>query len=338
MKTRFLPAALLLLHLGAGAQTGTISRLVATGRDAYLNGAMAPVDSTQYFTSGNNICDLELGYQNDSSYLFSYDAGNSGFRLTGRTVHTLCPEGYLTTLDQKAVAPHTPLQNTFTHRYGYLPGGAVMDTLLSWNDTTNKWDYLQLCADTFRDAKHLRVHYYGTWDGSGWAQSAKTEHRYTSSGDPDSIIDLNKDPGTGAWLPAFLMKYRYDALNRLVGETYYTWKNAGAAWLPLMQTTTTYNAVGDTALLQSFQWDTSSSSWTMIMRHIVSYNTAHKPVCDIQQFFVGGTNGFLNWSRTQYTYNRYGQATSMSTERWNIQRSAFEYGPQSGRERYHYEE
>lgn len=336
MKTRLL-LPLLLLQFVVHAQTSKVSRLISIGRDAYSNGAMGPLDSTQYFTSGNNICDLELGYQNDSSYLLSYYP-NSGYKLTMRTVNTLCPQGYLGALQQNTSTGKDTLQNTYLHTYAYLPGGAVMDTLMQWNKTNNKWDYAQLCADTFFDPKHIRVHYYSNWDTGGWLFNARTQHTYTAAGNPDTLLDTYWDATIQQWAPNSMMKYSYDAANRLVNETYWLWQASTNSWIPSYQITTTYNLAGDSSVQQWYSWDKNSNSWTMNTRHIFAYNSKGQPLSDIEQYWLANTQSFMNWSRTRYTYNSYGQASSVSSERWNILDSAFEFGFQSMYTRYHYEE
>lgn len=338
MKSRLIIALLLLLQFNAQGQTSTVSRLVSVGRDAFTNGAMMPLDSTQYFTSGNNICDLELGYQNDSSYVFTWYPNNGGYKLTMRTVNVLSPDGYQSSLQQNGYVNSNGLENAYVHNYTYLPNGGVMDTLLQWNSNAHRWDYMQLCADTFYDHKHIRVHNYATWYNGAWSLNSRTQHTYTAAGDPDTLLDLGWDAVAAQWTPSYLMKYSYDSANRLVSQTFQSWQVSTGTWLPISLTTTTYNAAGDTAIQQMFQWDNASNSWVKNARHILVYNNSGKLTADIQQFWLSNTQSFMNWSRTLYTYNSYGQAATMSSERWNILDSAFEFGLQSMRTRYHYEE
>lgn len=332
----FLSLFLLLCGMAPAFAQQTRLRLVSAATDRYLNGTMMPADSTRYFSSGNNVCDLQAGLHDDSELVFRYDAAQGAYTLAARNVHVMTAQGFESSLRQDDSSG--TLENRSLHRYAYLPGNAVMDTLLVWNRADSTWDLSQLCADTLIDEQHIKVHVFAEWNGRAWVAAGQTQHSYTASGKPDTVLDQSWDAAVGDWTPSVLMKYTYDALGRATGDTVLAWDVALGHWHYQFCEGIAFNAAGDTGVALNYGWDSTLGSWTLLQRQMMQLDGAGNVLWREEAFYIAGSSMWMNGSQTRNEYNSYGQLTASTVERWNVLRQAWEFMPQSTWSRYHYEE
>ncbi|WP_276133414.1 T9SS type A sorting domain-containing protein [Polluticoccus soli] len=241
-------------------------------------------DETIQFDSATYFVDFGSGFQLDHILKSTYDNANK--RLT-RT--ELRPD-------------FTPQPENFRDRRAFYDanGNLSIEYVLGWNNSTNAWDTLtrkhygyngqnQLIADS--------IYVYSSADFMN-----RTEYSLDGNGNQVEIALFQRQ--SGSWIPQYLEKHTYDALNNLTTNYGQQYDQTTSSWVDNSFDTFAYNNHHVYHFTENWFWNTTTSSWEYTTRELRTLNAAGDRVMiqDMKQWDAQTStwedNAVIEWAYT----------------------------------------
>lgn len=161
-------------------------------------------------------------------------------------------------------------ENFRDRRFNYDASGNLSITyVLGWNTSTNQWDTLTRRHYAYNSQNQLIADSIYVYSSSDFI--SKTEYSPDGSGNQLEIALYQRQSGN--WVPQFLEKHTYDALNNLTTNVGMDYDVSIADWVNSSFDTFAYNNNHLYHFTESQIWNTTTNSWENSRREFRTLNS-----------------------------------------------------------------
>jgi hypothetical protein len=223
--------------------------------------------------------------------------------------------------DQKGSYEYDANNNILTELVQYGDGDTWVNSMLikkTWDENSNQTSYLHqnwngtdwenYWQETYTyDAKNnMTSATRQDWIDNQWVDYVQDTYVY----DNNNLVSSVNQVDNGAELVTSEVTYLYDAGNKLVSDSTYTWGNS---WDYVRLGTYTYDSFGN--LINWLSQSKNGDDLENIARALFTYDAANNNTSAIRQDWKD--NSWVNLDFNRYSFNEYNLLTSDSYKYWN---------------------
>jgi hypothetical protein len=224
--------------------------------------------------------------------------------------------------DQRGSYEYDANNNIITELVEYSDGGTWVNSMLikkTWDENSNQTSYLHqnwngtdwenYWQETYKyDVKNnMTSASHQDWIGNQWVDNGLNTYVYDSNNNMvSSVTQVDND----AELVTSEISYFYDAGNKLISDSTYTWGNS---WNYIRLGTYTYDTYGN--LINWLSQSKNGDFLENINRTIFTYDAANNKTSAIRQDWKD--NSWVNLDFDRHSFNEYNLLTSDAYKYWN---------------------